>query len=92
MERIKGDLGKDGIERYHKIIKKTLDKHGLCNGYGVFFEYDIKKDKTFITISKYLHGIPVKVLLYKSYCDGEPVITDATFVEEFEKNRGQFNV
>jgi hypothetical protein len=91
MERIKGHLGKDGKERYFKIIQETLDKYGLCNGYSVNFDYDIRKDKTVLSIFKFAHGVPIEVLIYnKFYCDGEPVITENTFEEEFEKYKHKF--
>lgn len=91
MEAIKGSLGKDGVERYFKIIHETLDKHDLCNGYGVSFEYSVPKDKTIIKILRFAHGIPVDVCINdKFYCDGQPVVYKDTFEKEFEKLKDKF--
>ena len=87
MERIKGCIGHDGVERYSKIINMTLDKNDLCNGYSVAFEYDIRKDKTKMIIQKFAHGIPVEFLYCKSYCSGEPIVYENSFEEEFEKHK-----
>lgn len=90
MEVIKGSLGNDGIERYCKIIHETLDKNNLCFGYAVSFKHDIKKDKTTLVIVKFAHGIPVKELYSKFYCDGTPILTEKSFEEEFEKHKHKF--
>lgn len=91
MELIKGCLGKDGVERYFKIIRETIDTNGFCNGYGVSFDYDIRKEKTVLIIQKFSRRIPVQILLYKKlYCHGGPVIKEYTFEEEFEKHKHEF--
>lgn len=93
MERINGCIGKDGIERYFKMIHKTLDKNDLCNGYSVSFEYNILKDKTTISILRFASGVPVESVLYdKFYCDGEPIITESTFEEEYEKYKHKLKI
>ncbi|MBZ9633049.1 hypothetical protein [Clostridium sp. FP1] len=92
MERIKGSIGADGIEIYFKMLNMALDKNDLCNGYGVSFEYDIRKDNTKLIVQKFAHGIPVDILYNKAYCEGESVITEGTFEKEFEKHKQKFVV